>query len=812
MNKKSRNICPESVAVLSLLLSLLLFNIQSAAVTSGRLVYSNGTTATLSYDTATGTYVDTSLSNPNIYVEICADLGTDLIGNFTSLYYRSGDIYIDIGLVPANITSVNASNCTIVDVDTSVYKSFYPGIVSIGISHSPSMSSPIFIDLNETTGLLSGSYKYTDASNTTNTIIRLAKVYYTEPNEILTDKPYLIVSLWNASGFINSTLINRTADAVFPLTSYTIVKVNNLTAGVYVPPSGCLTDADCAADAQCIGGVCVPKSHSEPEPTKLSVSVDTSGYVGDPVKFTVTNDRAERGASVKIYRVEGGFAVLVDSGTTDEDGVYVADPAALDKEGEYFARASKSGNYYHSDDTYFTLQKRSLSLSVQQEAYIRTALVASVYDTESGRSIEGATAKLYAPSGSVADTCTTNADGRCAFSTTATRIPGRYVLTASKQFYNDAAASLTILLYPLDVDYPGSVYARQPFDIKATSFGRPVQGVIIRMNNQPQKTTDSEGKAGDYVFKEPGEYSFTATKDDYVPFSGKISVSYPPLIPVYPNETYSKETFILSVTSPDKDCISNVSVDIGGLNFTTNAFGETQVRVEVPNNYTVVLSKEGCEEYRGVREIPERPPEAPYEKPIIVEKPPKSGAELLSEEIGLGTLVKSGCEGFYIEGIPLILCDLMWVVVFLFAGSAAYLGKDNLRKVLYFFVPLITALATIPLLGVFVGAILLSTAYRAWAAERSKMRALKEEAEKIQKQVAEGKSVEEALKEGLNKDKTQGSIGINSAGKNDKESQGTKSNTENQGATGTSNTQSQSSQSPPPASQNSKNGNNKGNQ
>lgn len=733
--------------VLSLSL-LLLPSLSVAAIASARLAYVNGSSATLSYDTATGTYVDTSLANPNIYVELCADLGTDLLGNFTSIFYRSGNISIDIGLIPANITSVNASNCTTVDVDTSVYKAFYPGIVSIGVSQAPSMQDPVFIDLNETTGLLSGSYSYTDISNTSNTVIQLAGVYYSEPNEILTDKPYLIVSLWNASTFINSTLVNRTTAAIFPLTSYDTVKVNNLTAGVYTPPVGCTTDAQCGHCMQCVAGACVHiPGCGTSAPVQLYLSVDTSGYVGDEVKFTVTDGAKEPGASVKIYYVQEGSALQVDSGTTDSKGVYIAPAGTLDRAGEYYARASKAGDYLRSEDAYFTLQARTLSLVVSGEIYVRTELPVTVYDATTGQAMQGATVKLYSPAGSVLDTCSTDLNGRCIFPASATRMPGTYAVVASKRFYDDSAVPITALLYPLNVEYPESVYARQRFDMRATSFGQPVPGTTIKFAGMPQMITDGNGEVTGIVLTEPGTYDFTAKKEDYTTYSGKIKVSYPPIIPIYPNETYAKEAFVLTVTSPDKDCISGVRVEIGSGNvYNTSLVGEVTVRIDVPNNYTVVLSKDGCAEFRGVREIPERPPEKPYEPPIIITKQPKTGAQLIAEEIGLGALVKSGCEGFYVEGIPVIFCDILWAAVVALAAAAAYFARDTMRRVAYFFVIILAAIVTLPAASIIIGVIILSVSYRSWADERAKRQILKAEAEKMEKRLVEGERVEDVLK------------------------------------------------------------------
>ncbi|MEM3364246.1 MAG: hypothetical protein QXS93_01920 [Candidatus Micrarchaeia archaeon] len=732
--------------LIAILVFLLVSSAPSAAITSGRLVFINGSNATLYFDTRTATYVDTSFANPNVYVELCADQGTELIGKFVSIYYRSGAINISIGLIPANITYVNASNCTVVDVDTSVYKAFYPGILSIGISTSPLMQNPQFVDLTNYTGLLYGEYRYSDKSTPTNTVIHLEKIYYSGNSEITTNKPYLIVSLWNASGFINSTLVDRVTDAVFPRTNYTYIKVNNLTAKLYTP--ACITDLDCGYCQRCDGGVCVPipGCGGEERLQNLYISVSTTGYINDPVVFTVSSRDPVRDATVRVYREHGGFSTLVDTGKTDENGIYTADPSALDEAGTYYAYASKGG-YIRSDEEYFDLQKVKLAVASPSELYVRTEISVTITDPRTGKPVDGAQAKLYSPSGAVADVCTTGPDGRCVFSPGAVRIPGIYAIVAKKALYDDGAAVVNVFLYPLNIDYPPSVYARQEFDVLASSFGRPLQDVEIRIKGKPTYTTGADGKVTSIVLAEPGGYDFTARKEDYQTFKGTIQVSWPPIIPLFPKEMYSKENFIITATSPDKECISDVRVVIGDYIYDTNSFGEINVRVEIPNNYTIVMSKEGCEPYRGVIEIPERPPEKPFEKPIIEKKPPKSAAEFISETIGLGALVKSGCEGFYVEGLPVILCDLIWVVVIAMAAAAAYLGRTNMHKAAYFFVPVIAALATIPVIGVVAAALVLSISYRSWADERARQRALKEEAEKVSREVIAGKEVEEVIRE-----------------------------------------------------------------
>ncbi|MGB9634950.1 MAG: hypothetical protein ACPL0A_00570 [Candidatus Micrarchaeia archaeon] len=722
---------------------LFVASFSSAAITSSRLVYLNGSTATLYYDTASSSYKDSSVANPNIYIELCADSAEDLLGNFTALYYRSGTINISISLMPANITSVNSSNCTVVDVDTSVYRAYYPGVVSVGFSSSQSMTNPVFYDLEEQKGLLSGEYRYTDVSNSTNTKIHLDKIYYSGTNEITTNKPYLIVSLWNSSGFINSTLVDRLTDAVFPLTNYSMVKVNNLTAGVSVPSQECTTDADCPDNYRCMGGRCVLVGGEEKERHSLYLSVELSGYVGDSVQFTVVdeNDDKVRDAEVRVYKIADGYETVVDTCDTDSDGRCAV---ILDATGNYYGIAKKSG-YDDSEKEYFMLWKRSMIISTEEYIYVNNPIEVSVKDHDTGNPLQGVEVELYSYTGRKSTTCNTGTSGKCTFSSSYFSNPGRYSVVGKKQYYNDGTAGFNVYLYPLDVDYPSKVYTRDKFDIEVRSLGKPVENARITFEDK-KYFTDDEGMVNDLVFYEEGVYKFTVEKKDHETFEGSIRASHPPIYPIYPKEMYSKEKFILMVSSPSSDCISDVEVKIGDYVFYTDERGQAEVYVEKPNNYTLTLSKANCSPYKEIIEIPERPPEPTYEV-IKPEKPSGTVVEAFAESLGLKGILKSGCEGFYFEGIPTIMCDFVWVFVLLTSVIAALLPDKAYQRLISGFLPIIISALTLPILGLFSGILLDAYNYRARAERKEREKELREKARKIEEELAAGKGLEEISRE-----------------------------------------------------------------
>jgi|GEM_PF-5291886 len=694
----------------SVIFILFLLGIAGATFTSGRLVYNNGTTAVLSYDTDTASYKDTSAANPNVYAEICANDSNDLLGNFTALFYRSGSESVVISPLAAEITSVNASNCSIVDVDISLYKGYYPGIVSIGVANTSVFpnNNTVFIDLTSETGLLSGRYEYTATTNATNTRIHIEKIYYSGTNEITSDKPYLIVALYNGLALQNTTIINRTADAVFPPTVFNEVRVNNISASVYGLGGG--------------------EGEGGGKKGSLALSLSTSGYAGDEVEFTVidSDDKGVLGATVTIYRDLGGSRERVATCRTNSDGVCAK---LITEAGDYVAVAEKSG-YYDSDEDEFSLRLHKMSISVSETYYLYRNVTVSAKDMEMGVAVEDVMLELYSPSGGKLASCHTSVDGTCMFKSAYFSTPGTYSLLGTKQYYENSGASFGVLLYPLDVDYPSSVYTRERFDISVYSLGKPVDKARISFENASY-TTDEDGRVAGLVFNSPGTYGFTAEKADYEVYEGDITVAYPPMSPVWPNETYAKETFMMAIESPDPSCTKGVTISINGYNFTTSDDGTAEVYIPLENNYTVTLTKEGCAPYKELKEIPYRPPEQKYEVPIVANITPSTLVEDIAETIGLGSTVKSGCSGIYIEGIPTVFCDIIWLLVVLSMIANLLIGDDNLRRLTFGFSPLIIALLTVPVAGAIAGAIAFAFSYKSWLDARATEAAMKEKAEEI---------------------------------------------------------------------------------
>ena len=164
---------------------LLIFPMAHAAITSTQLYFDNGSIAVLGYDTDTLSYADGSMKNPNVILKICATASGDLLNKFIGLFYKVGDVSKEIDVLPAQITSVDGSNCANIDTDFSMFKARYPGVPAIGIADDPSMTAPTFVQLTTADGYLNGNYtiEFTNDSATVNVNVSRA---YTETNAEIT--------------------------------------------------------------------------------------------------------------------------------------------------------------------------------------------------------------------------------------------------------------------------------------------------------------------------------------------------------------------------------------------------------------------------------------------------------------------------------------------------------------------------------------------------------------------------------------------------------------------------------------------------
>jgi hypothetical protein len=74
----------------------------------------------MNHDTQTQSYADGSLENPNAFVKICASASWELINNFAGILYKVGNSIVDLEVLPAQITSVDGSNCATLDIDINL--------------------------------------------------------------------------------------------------------------------------------------------------------------------------------------------------------------------------------------------------------------------------------------------------------------------------------------------------------------------------------------------------------------------------------------------------------------------------------------------------------------------------------------------------------------------------------------------------------------------------------------------------------------------------------------------------------------------
>ncbi len=185
----------------------------SAAITSARIVDMNGSTLFLNYDDNTTSYADISIENPEALLELCADTSAELLNNYVTWNYKVLDLNKSVSIMPAQITAVNASNCTIVNIDLSRGKAYYPAVLSVALSTSSDMSSAAFFDMDMTTAYLKGNYTFTvydDGLSFINVTITQALDDFLNP--MGTDYDYLIVGILEDGILMESyiTSINET--------------------------------------------------------------------------------------------------------------------------------------------------------------------------------------------------------------------------------------------------------------------------------------------------------------------------------------------------------------------------------------------------------------------------------------------------------------------------------------------------------------------------------------------------------------------------------------------------------------------------
>ena len=193
--------------------------------------------------------------------------------------------------------------------------------------------------------------------------------------------------------------------------------------------------------------------------------------------------------------------------------------------------------------------------------------------------------------------------------------------------------------------------------------------------------------------------------------------------------------------------------------FVTDSNGYGYISIENPGTYTFYVSREGYDLLLydfNVNELCPEPiepeeeddesddenddenddevivePEPPFEE---IDDAPKSLFDRVLTSLIPQLNIRSGCDGFYNEGIPLILCDLVWLILLVEAVLIGYFQRENKRKYMFVvmpIVPLLIALIILPVVGVLLGSIELGFSlyfyYRKKARDREEYERVKEE-------------------------------------------------------------------------------------
>ena len=184
-----------------------------AAIISARLVAVNGSALSLVYDDNTTSYADISIENPEALLELCADTSAELLNNYVTWNYHVLDKNLSVSIMPAQITSVNASNCTTVNIDLSRGRAYYPAVLSVALSTSSSMTGASFYDMTLATGFLIGNYTFTLIDDGVAFInVTVTQALDDLMNPISTDYDYVVVGILENGTLMESyvTSINDT--------------------------------------------------------------------------------------------------------------------------------------------------------------------------------------------------------------------------------------------------------------------------------------------------------------------------------------------------------------------------------------------------------------------------------------------------------------------------------------------------------------------------------------------------------------------------------------------------------------------------
>ncbi|MCD6146317.1 MAG: hypothetical protein J7J03_07985 [Methanosarcinales archaeon] len=189
-----------------------------------------------------------------------------------------------------------------------------------------------------------------------------------------------------------------------------------------------------------------------------------------------------------------------------------------------------------SDDEkrYFLFVRRtvgsldSLEINVSEPSVVRKELTITVTAASDGSPVEGAEVTFDGQNLGLTDS-----NGEVRFTSEES---GTFTVTATKKDYDSASEDVRILTEEeaeeeaqkdkLTIEMPDKVNPGDDVVIKVTSDGDAIEGAVITWDDDDIGKTDDTGTLT-YTTDEPGTYTVTASKDDYLDASGKITVVLP---------------------------------------------------------------------------------------------------------------------------------------------------------------------------------------------------------------------------------------------------------------------------------------------
>lgn len=211
-----KNTLLKTVLITLMLVSLMPF--VSATINATLVDLNNNNLTTLEYDwfssnLTSNSYRDNSIINPNAYLRLCTNQTDELLNKYATLAYasESGNLSIDILDLPAQINSLDSSNCSYLDIDISSYSAFYPSIPFAIIADTKNVTGNGNRTSNQTnytsvklTNKLNGSYLIGASVDSVAgiTYFQVLEAYDSSEREIPQTSGNLIMTLLGANGSV----------------------------------------------------------------------------------------------------------------------------------------------------------------------------------------------------------------------------------------------------------------------------------------------------------------------------------------------------------------------------------------------------------------------------------------------------------------------------------------------------------------------------------------------------------------------------------------------------------------------------------